>query len=502
LSNILGQVQAGPLVGRDWTEAKAWWFQNVLGYRLYAQEVLDFHASEAPTRIVSAPARTSKSMSTAADGFVYGMPSEPLTSFLGWVIGPTYEVNKEFQYLWEWLVDGREKHGLPIEKARNNPGNGDCIITLDYGWNKEKTHRCRATWRGMSSTNERALQGEEVSWACLSEAAEHPQHIYTKYLQTRCWKIVMPTTPKPYAEWIHEMVELGETDPSLGIEHFHYPRHANPTYNEARFEQAKRKAELRSPTGKAEDDPLFAEQFLGLWVYYTGMVLPFNEARHVLDNPPAEVWQSRKFVSLDYGYEDAAVALFWAVLPSGILVIFDEIYEKRLSTPAFVDRIQERMSEYEDTVSYIVGDPSKPEVARIMRDAGLNVFDVDKNAMRARDAGFTRLRDVLAEGPLEGFPGLYVTRDCPKTIAEWKHLRFKENCRNEFANGSLIGADHAADAARYGVMTRPTPQPMAEGGDWLKAHEQRVRRRRFGRYGKLGGLGLSGWAERGVSPYA
>jgi hypothetical protein len=313
-------------------------------------------------------------------------------------------------------------------------------------------------------------------------------------LAPRCWKINIPTTPKPAAEWIRTLKEEGERDPSQGVEHFHFPKEANPHYNEERFEQEKRRADIRAkstigPHATFHDDPYFAEQFLGEWVYYTGLVLPFNKARHVLAHVPAEVATAKKAVSLDYGYEDSAVAHFWAVLSNGLLVIFDEIYERHLTSPKFVERIHDRLESH-GGADFVVGDPSKPQVARIMRDAGLNVWDRDKNAMRERAAGFTRLRDLLTEGPIEGYPGIYVTANCRKTIVEWGSLRFKDGRRNEYATGSFVGADHAADSARYFVMTRPQAEPEKTQDHWLKSHMRKVRRRRFGSSGKFGTFGL------------
>ena len=71
--------------------------------------------------------------------------------------------------------------------------------------------------------------------------------------------------------------------------------------------------------------------------------------------------------------------------------------------------------------AYFCGDPSRPEVDRVMRDNGLNVFTMDKNAQRDRNAGTRRLIDLLVAGPAEGFPGIYITSRCERTLKEWKH---------------------------------------------------------------------------------
>lgn len=467
MSRVLGQIQASPPNGLSWEQYKAFVF-GLAQYEMYADEVRDFHRSEARLRIVTAPARGSKSYAAGHDVLPYCLLTEPMCSSLHWIVGPTYETNKEWDYLWDFLVERRDRHGFRIAKARNNPGNGDMLIVLEQG-RDEKGHMCRTVLRGMSSTNERALQGEEVTTAVLSEAAEHPAHILSKYLETRCWKIICPTTPKPYAEWLRELSEKGERDASLGIDSFRFPRHANPLYDHARYEEAKRRAAMRSPTGKAEDDPRFAEQFLGLWVYYTGMVLPFNPARNVIPRDKIDPARHRIFISLDYGYKDASVALFWSIRPDGLLVIFDEIYQPKWTAQQFVTAIREKAEPYMGNLTYVVGDPSRPEVTPELQRYGLPIWGhlrAKKTNIRDRAAGFTRLRDVLVEGPLEGFPGLYVTDNCKATIYEWNHLRFKDGAKNEFANGTFDGDDHAADAARYGLLSRPTPAPMDAAPVW------------------------------------
>ena len=71
------------------------WFE-VYDYKIYADEVRAYHASDAPVRICSAPARTSKSYSTWKDKLPYVFPTQPRLSSLHWLVGPTYSPNKEF----------------------------------------------------------------------------------------------------------------------------------------------------------------------------------------------------------------------------------------------------------------------------------------------------------------------------------------------------------------------------------------------------------------------
>lgn len=484
---MLGEISPLPVGCKTYAEALALkeWYFKIIGYDWHADEVADFHVSNAPIRIITAPARGSKSYSAAAEVVATAlMPTEPRTSSLTWLIGTRYETNKEWDYVWRHVVENRERwrnelgHGLDILKAINNPSNGSMTLIVDMGKSKGQTERSKAIIQGMSSTNEKALQGEHVTLAVPSEAAEHPEYIWTKYLETRSWKAVFPTTPKPHAEWLHKLIEKGEKDASLGIHHFQFPKEANPLYDHEKFARAERMAASRSPTGKPEDDPHFAEQFLGRWVYYTGMVLPFNPAKHVVKLDPAWLDHCRIFVSADYGYEDACVALFWAQMPSGALLIWDEIYERHLTTDDFVKQIDAKLGARQEQLDYCCGDPKQPQVAQYMSHYGLRTINVNKRMQADRATGHRRLVDLLSDDPGRGHPMLFVAENCVKTIAEWSHLRYREGFKNEYGTTSMVGDDHAFDAARYFTTTMPEPRAEEAEEDWQVMLRRRLRSER------------------------
>ncbi len=471
---ILGEIPGTPLA------PKAAVFET-MGYECYSDEVRDFHNSEAAIRIVTAPARGAKSYSAAPEIVCTALPHEPLLSSLQWIVGTDYNTIKEFDYVYEYLVDQRDRwtvggQRMNIEKAHNNATNGNLLIVINWGMGPHGI--ARAIIEGKSATNEKSLQGEHITQWTQSEAAEHPSHIWGKYGATRSTRAIFPTTPKPKAEWLQKLCEDGEKDPSLSIFSTTFPYWSNPLYDVENFKRQKRIAEKKTPSGNAADDPYFAEQFLGHWVYYTGRVLPFHaENKVTLDEAWLDVPGIRLFVSTDYGYSDACVALFFAVLPSGALLIWDEIYDRELTTYQFVTAIEEKLKGREHQVAYVCGDPKQPQVARYMNDMGLNVIDINKRAQSDRAVGKRRLIDLLEMDERRGHPMLFVAEDrCPKVCAEWKHLRYKKDCRDENATNAFEGDDHAFDAARYGVMTMPEPEQAPEERDWLSDLERQQRR--------------------------
>jgi hypothetical protein len=70
--------------------------------------------------------------------------------------------------------------------------------------------------------------------------------------------------------------------------------------------------------------------------------------------------------------------------------------------------------------------------------------------------------------------------------------------RNEYSDAALEGEDHAFDAGKYGVMTRPTPAIDKPEADWMQA-AMRDRRRVVSRFGTRG---FSRWQRTGIAPYA
>ncbi len=154
-------------------------------------------------------------------------------------------------------------------------------------------------------------------------------------------------------------------------------------------------------------------------------------------------------------------------------------------------------------VVYACGDPRQPQVARYLADFGFNVIDVNKKAQADRAVGHRRLVDVMSVDPDRDHPMLFIAEDrCPKTIAEWKHLRYRPGMKNEYGESALEGEDHAFDAAKYFVMTRPEPTKEKQRPDWyreaMQQKRQEVRRRSMHNATR----GLSRWANSGVSPYS
>jgi hypothetical protein len=469
----------------------------VLEYEPNHQVVWDYHDSDARLRIVSAPARTSKSYSAAHDLLVEGLPElerlpnglwVPGETQLNWVVGIDYATTKEFDYLWLHLVDGRLSELFNVESARKNPDQGNMRIVLNLGKTK-KGQASRVIYEVKSANHERSLQGEEVHRCILSEAAEHPPKVWDQYLSTRVGRATWPTTPKQAARWIYDQILSGEQDPELSIDSFTFPPEANPTYNWDRYHIEERKAQQRArrergPRAEAKDDPWFAEQFLGQWVFYEGSVLPFHEEQsftgwsHLVDDVPAWAPAGYWAWSFDAGYNDPYAGLLWVIGLDGTMVVVDEFYERKLGDHEVVDRVREIEQRHRVEPQCYVGDPKKPQLTKILHQHGLPVFNTNPNKTAKRAPGFRLLINLMSEDPKTGRPKLFVHKRCGQLIREMQNIRHKPDVRDEYGEGSMVGDDHALDALRYGAMVLHMRRPRVQDQKlWWRdyGHRQRTR---------------------------
>jgi hypothetical protein len=495
------------------------------GYETHEGVVDAFHASDATTKIVSCPARTSKSYAAEKDVlpdiFYHGAKAKArgedgellypdIQTLRVWIVAPNYDLAKEFDYFWEDLIERRDALGFDYEvkKAAKSPGQGNMLIHLGWGKNA-KGQDVDVIISVRSAANEKTLQSEEVDIAILSEAARLEEQVWTKYLSTRTGRSIWPTTPDTQAMWIYEEIQRAEKDPRLKIEHFQFTPRANPTFKYDRYWVEHQKAEARTrdnpegltPQQIASDTTLpadefsppdmdnghncfdslveclamkdagFAEQFGGQWTFHRGRVVPMREKISDKGEPAHVIHEDREWfkwcdihLAFDYGYADPAVVGFWLIGPNQV-VLRKSIYERGVTPDVLAQRVKAIISDnnWGGRITRHIGDPKKPEVCQVFRDHGLPIWDMNKKAQADRKAGHFELMNFLATNPLTGEPNMLIHKDNPEIIREWRGLRYKENLRNhDGSESALSGRDDAYDMARYFVMSNPPVDKPSE----------------------------------------
>jgi len=228
--------------------------------------------------------------------------------------------------------------------------------------------------------------------------------------------------------------------------------------------------------------PTFKQEFLADFVTFSGQYFPeWEPATHLCAAfDPPKAW--RRFGMLDYGYAKPFCYLQIALSPDGVAYVYRERYESRkLDTEQAVgvaldcagdapDYIVAGVDLWHKTGKGARGQSSAETYQQVWRkekphDALLiQPFRHDlRQADTDRLNGWRRVREWLRPYPaadgLSSTASLQVMGDrCPnlvRTITQQVH----DELRPEDLDTD--GEDHAVDALRYGMMSRPSPKPVA-----------------------------------------
>ncbi len=206
-------------------------------------------------------------------------------------------------------------------------------------------------------------------------------------------------------------------------------------------------------------DPLRRAYLDGDWDVLAGQYFgEFSRNRHVVD--PFTIPKSwRKFRAMDWGYNDPCAVLWFAVAPGGRVYAYREYYERKVLSSETARRIRQLTDE--ETIAYTAASPdawqsrgmsgsqdiSGMSIAEVFAHGGVPLIRADN----ARIPGWQRVREYLAEAD-DGLPRLLIFRTCENLIRTLPMLTFDEHFSEDV---SAHCEDHAPEALRYGLMSRP-----------------------------------------------
>ena len=183
----------------------------------------------------------------------------------------------------------------------------------------------------------------------------------------------------------------------------------------------------------------------------------FNRDIHVVD--PFSIPKTwKRFRACDYGYGSYSGILWFAISPSDQLVVYRELYVKKVLATDLADMILD-LEQEDGTILYGVldsslwhkrGDPG-PSLAEqmIMRGCRWRPSDRSKGS---RVSGKNEIHRRLQVDDFTEEPRLVFFNTCTNVIAQLPALPLdKKNPEDVDTNAE----DHLYDALRYGVMTRP-----------------------------------------------
>lgn len=205
-------------------------------------------------------------------------------------------------------------------------------------------------------------------------------------------------------------------------------------------------------------DPVKRAQYLeGSWDVFEGQFFAeYDRSLHEIDEqqiPPT--WP--RIRAIDFGTAAPFCCLWIAYDYDGNAYVYRELYEVGLTATEQAKRIIAATGK--EKIEYTVADPSiwartgtGVSIAQVYREAGLNV----RKAMNARVDGWNRVREYLrgTDDPKDMHFGSYVrivAKACPNLCRTLPDLPRDRNKQDDLDTNA---EDHAADALRYGLMSR------------------------------------------------
>ena len=180
----------------------------------------------------------------------------------------------------------------------------------------------------------------------------------------------------------------------------------------------------------------------------------FDVGLHIIDPfqiPPH--WQRVK--GIDYGYASESCCLWGAVdINDGTLIIYRELYQKGLTGQDLGSIISNMEVEDPmsvpgvlDTAAWSRTGTTGPTVGETLQRMGHKLRRADKNRVQ----GKIQIHEYLKEQP-SGRPRLQIFRTCKNLIRELQSIPL---ARNNSEDVDTHASDHAYDALRYMIMSRP-----------------------------------------------
>jgi len=200
----------------------------------------------------------------------------------------------------------------------------------------------------------------------------------------------------------------------------------------------------------------------GDWDVHAGQYFrEFSREKHVV--PAFDIPKGwRRFRSMDWGYNDPCCVLWHAVDGEGRVYTYRELYVRQMLAGEVARRVVELTGE--ERIAYTVASPdlwqqrgatltSKggfegESLAEIFIKSGMPISPADNS----RVAGWQRVRDYMAPAS-DGEPRWRCFADCANLIRTLPVMQYDSRCREDVADGE----DHAPEALRYGLMSRPAP---------------------------------------------
>ena len=305
-------------------------------------------------------------------------------------------------------------------------------------------------------------QGQSYTWIGIDELTQYPTEFPLQYLQSR-----LRTTNNEIKCYIRCTANPGGVGGYWVKKRYLDPSPPNESF------VGEDKITRKFIPARLEDNPYLAadgkyEQMLqslpavqrkqlleGNWDVAEGAAFTeFDYDTHCID--PFEIprtWERVK--GIDYGYAAESAVIWAAVDPQDeTLIVYRELYQKGLTGEDLAKKIYEFEKEERlsiqgvlDWAAWARTGTTGPTVGEVLSKAGHKLRRADKNRIQGKIQIHERLK--LSD---KGRPKLQIFKTCPNLIREIQSIPLDPNKPEDV---DTKASDHAYDALRYLIMSRP-----------------------------------------------
>lgn len=436
---------------------------DINSYRPHDKQI-DFHSSNAKTRLYIGGNRSGKSYGNISECIYWLTKNHPYRRIPVGEYEPTRGRINTVDF-----VNGAEKIILPLLKQLIPPS-----FLIDGAWEKSYNKHLRVLTLNNGSFVEILSYESDLdkfagtSRHFISYDEEPPEVIYTENLARLIdtgghqW---MSLTPVEGMSWIYDKIYLMGRSGDPNYHNTEISMEENPYLNQE---------EVRSfLQGLSEDERKARGE--GKFVEFGGLIYKDFQAllggKHVVDLG-AEFRPGKSLpvgISLDHGFNNPTAVLWHAILPEGRILVFHEHYLSGETVSYHAREIREYNKRMGIEPVILIADPSIKNTDPITGTSILQEyikyglpFTPANNDVRA---GIERVNKYF-KPRAGGDPMLKIDKSCVNLIKElsrykWKTYTSKKlNARYNAWEEPHKLHDHACDALRYFIMSRPDLDTM------------------------------------------
>lgn len=347
--------------------------------------------------------------------------------------GPHYIVFKEYQQA-ETVAWNQYLHLIPKELIAGQPNKSTLTVNFHYfegevdtPWGKVELKPDRSkppsSLRLLGSDKADSHRGNEAYGMIFDEYQDQDPvawaEVYSKFFATTDGWACFMGTAKPY-DWWEEFLQYAEDDPDWYFSRATWRE--NPQVKLDWVERDKKQAEAKGEIG------IWMQEMELIPFTVQGAVYPmFNKDVHKVK--PEEVPdEGTDYIALDFGFAEGhpAAACFVRITRDDIWYQWDEIHGTGIQIDDLIAEIRLKMGDRKLTA--IIADSARPDLIEYMQGKGLPVIPAPKkqNSVPAGIQLFSRRLRPKIQVIGEPKPNYFVASNCPRTIYDFTHYRYKE----------------------------------------------------------------------------